>query len=109
MERRRHSRVPAQLKSLLRANSHEVEGRTIDLSLGGARLESPLAVRPGKQIAVKLILPGVEEPIYIEQAEVQWIHDRMFGVRFLEIRQQELDDLEQLIDECIALDEGGVA
>lgn len=66
-------------------------------------------MRPGKQIAVKLILPGVEEPIYIEEAEVQWIHDRMFGVRFLEIRQQELDDLEQLIDECIALDEGGVA
>jgi hypothetical protein len=33
----------------------------------------------------------------------------MFGVRFLEIRQQELDELEQLIDECIPLDEGGAA
>ena len=36
MERRRHRRVPAQVKSLLRANSHEAEGETVDLSLGGA-------------------------------------------------------------------------
>jgi len=91
----------------LRANSHEVEGETIDLSLGGAKFESLLAVQPGKQIVVKLIIPGVEEPIYIDQAQVQWIHDQTFGVKFLEVRQQELDELEQLIDECIALDEGG--
>jgi hypothetical protein len=38
---------------------------------------------------------------------VQWIHDQTFGVRFLEVRQQQLDELEQLIDECIALDERG--
>jgi hypothetical protein len=84
-----------------------VEGETIDLSLGGARLESRLVVQPGTQIVVKLVLPGVEEPIYIDQAQVQWIHDQTFGVKFLEIRQEELDELEQLIDECIALDEGG--
>jgi hypothetical protein len=106
MERRQHRRVPAQVKSLLRANSHEVEGETIDLSLGGAKIESHLIVYPGKQIAVKLVVPEVQEPIYIEQAQVQWIHDQTFGVRFLEVRQQELDELEQLIDECIALDEG---
>lgn len=109
MERRRHRRVSAQVRSLLRANSHEVEGETVDLSLGGARIESRLAVQPGKQIIVKLIIPGAADPIYIEQAQVQWIHDQTFGVRFLEIRQQELDELEQLIDECIASDEGGDA
>lgn len=107
MERRQHRRVPAQVKSLLRANSHEVEAETVDLSLGGAKMESRLAVQPGKQIVVKLIVPGLDEPIFIEQAQVQWIHDQTFGVRFLEIRQQQLDELEQLIDECIALDEGG--
>lgn len=107
MERRQHRRVQTQVKSLLRTNSHEVEGEAIDLSLGGARFESGLAVQPGSQIVVKLVLPGVEEPIYIDQAQVQWIHDQTFGVKFLEIRQEELDELEQLIDEYIALDEGG--
>ncbi len=106
MERRRHRRVPAQVKSLLRANSHEVEGEAIDLSLGGARIESSLIVQPGKQIAVKLIVPGDDTPILIEQARVQWSVDRTFGVRFIDLQPQELDELEQLIDECIALDEG---
>ena len=106
MERRRHRRVPAQVRSLLQANSHEVEGEALDLSLGGARIESSLIVQPGRQIAVKLIVPGDDIPIMIEQAQVQWAVDRTFGVRFVDVRQQELDDLEQLIDECIALDEG---
>lgn len=106
MERRRHRRVPAQLRSLLRANSHDVEGETVDLSIGGARVDSELVVQPGKLMAVTLIVPGLAEPIVIEQAQVQWIHDQTFGVKFLEIRQQQLDELEQIIDECIALDEG---
>ena len=107
MERRQYHRVPAQVKSLLRANSHEIEGETVDLSLGGAKIESSLVVQPGKQITVRLIIPGGEEPIYIDRAQVQWIHDRTFGLKFLEVRQQELDELEQLINECITLDEGG--
>lgn len=107
MERRRHRRVHTQLKSWLRANSHEVEGETIDLSIGGAKFESPLTVEPGAQVMVKLVIPGANTPIYIENAQVQWIQDRTFGVRFLEIRQQELDELEQLIDEFLATDEGG--
>lgn len=86
-------------------NSHEVEGETIDLSMGGAKFESPLAMKPGKQVTVKLIVPGAETPIYIEHAEIRWVRDRAFGVKFLEIRQQELDELEQLIDEYIATDE----
>lgn len=106
MERRQYRRVPAQVKSLIRANSHEVEGETRDLSLGGAQIESSVVVQPGRQIAVKLIMPGDDTPILIEQARVQWNVDRTFGVRFVDLQPQELDELEQLIDEYVELDEG---
>lgn len=106
MERRQHRRVPAHVKSWLRANSHDVQGEAIDLSLGGARIESSLEAQPGKLIAVKLIVPGDDTAILIEQARVQWSVDRTFGIRFLDVPQQELDELEQLIDECVELDEG---
>lgn len=106
MERRQHRRIPRKVKSLLRVNSHEVEGETVDLSLSGARIESSLPVQPGRSIVVKLLLPGDDVPIVIEQAQVQWSLDRTFGVRFLDVPQPELDELEQLIDESIALDEG---
>jgi c-di-GMP-binding flagellar brake protein YcgR len=105
MERRQHRRVPAHVKSLVRVNSHEVEGETRDLSLGGAQMESPRVVQPGRQIAVKLIVPGDDTPILIEQARVQWNVDRTFGVRFVDLQPQELDELEQLIDGYVALDE----
>ena len=105
MERRQYRRVAAHVKSLVRVNSHEVEGETRDLSLGGAQIESSLVVQPGRQIAVKLIVPGDDTPILIEQARVQWNVDRTFGVRFIDLQPQELDELEQLIDEYIALDE----
>lgn len=109
MERRRHPRIPAQLRSLLRANSHEIEGTTVDLSLGGAKFESDLAVQPGKQLIVKLIVPGVDEPVYIDRAQVQWIQDQTFGVEFLEVRQQQMDELEELIEEFLSFEEGGQA
>lgn len=63
----------------------------------------------GKQVTVRLFIPGTDIPIDMEQAQIQWIHDQTFDVRFLEIRQSELDELEQLIDEYIALNEGGQA
>ena len=98
MERRRHRRVPVHVKSLLQENSHEVEGEAVDLSLGGARIESALVVQPGRQIAVKLIVPGDDTSILIEHAQVQWAVDRTFGVRFVDLPEHELDELEQLID-----------
>lgn len=109
MERRRHRRVSKHVKSVLRANSHEVEGQTLDLSLSGARIASSLVVQPGRQLAVKLIIPGDDTPILIEQARVQWTVDRTFGVRFVDLQPRELDELEQLIDESLAIDEGSKA
>ena len=105
MERRQHRRVPAHVKSLVRVNSHEVEGETQNVSLSGAQIESSLVVQPEKHITVKLIVPKDDTPILIEQARVQWNVDRTFGVRFVDLQPQELDELEQLIDDYIALDE----
>ncbi len=99
MERRKYRRVPAQIKGLLRGNSHEVEGTTVDLSLGGAKIESDLNVHPGKVIVIRLMIPGVEEPVSIPEALVRWVEPNQFGVEFQQIDQKELDELEELLNE----------
>ena len=99
MERRQHRRVPAQLQGFLLGNSHETEAVTLDLSVGGARFDCDLEVYSGKVIRVRLVIPGVEESISIEEGRVQWVEGDTFGVSFQNVRPDELDELEQLIDE----------
>ncbi len=99
MERRKHRRVPAQVQGFLLGNSHEIEGVTLDLSVGGARFDCDLEVYPGKVIRVRLVIPGAEEPVSIDDARVQWVGEDTFGVSFQNVRPAELDELEQLLDE----------
>jgi PilZ domain len=99
MERRKHRRVPAQVQGFLSGNSHEIEAVTLDLSVGGARFECDLEVYPGKIIRVRLIIPGAEELVSIEDARVQWVGGDTFGVAFQNVQSAEVDELEQLIDE----------
>ena len=99
MDRRKYRRVPAQVPGFLLGNSHEIEAITLDLSVGGARFDCDLKVYPGKVIRVRLVIPGAEDPVSIEDARVQWIGEDSFGVAFQNVRPAELDEIEQLIDE----------
>jgi hypothetical protein len=109
MDRRAHRRVPAQLQGFLLGNSHEIEAVTLDLSIGGARFDCDLEVYPGKVIRVRLVIPGAEELVSIEDARVQWVGEDMFGVSFRNVRPAELDELEQLIDEYEETEDSGHA
>jgi hypothetical protein len=109
MERRQHRRVPAQLQGFLLGNSHEVEAVTLDLSVGGARFDCDIEVYPGKVIRVRLVIPGAEEPVSIEESRVQWVGEDTFGVSFQNVQQADLDELEQLINEFEEAEDGGHA
>jgi len=101
--------VSAQVQGFLLGNSHEVEGHTLDLSLGGAKFESELDVFPGKVIVVRLVVPGLETPLSIQEAKVQWVDERTFGVEFQKVQPHELDELEQLIDDYDDAEQSGHA
>ena len=99
MDRRKHRRVPAHIQGFLLGNSHEIEGHTLDVSLGGARFESDLDVFPEKTIMVRLVVPGAESAVSIPKAQVRWVDEQTFGVEFENVRPEELDELEELINE----------
>jgi hypothetical protein len=109
MERRQHRRVPAQLQGFLLGNSHEIEAVTLDLSVGGAKFDCDLEVYPGKIIRVRLVIPGAEEPVWIEDARVQWVGEDTFGVSFQKVRPTDLDELDQLVDEYEEAEGSGYA
>jgi PilZ domain len=109
MERRKHRRVPVQIQGFLVGNSHEIEGHTLDLSLGGAKFESDLEVFPGKTIMVRLVVPGAESAVSIPEAKVRWVVEQTFGVEFENVQPDDLDELEELINEFDEAEQGGHA
>jgi len=68
-----------------------------------------LEVFPGKVIVIRLVVPGLEAPLSIEEARVQWVDEQTFGVEFQKVHPDELDELEELIDEYDEAENSGHA
>jgi len=74
----------------------EGTGLILDLSRGGCRLESPFLFLPGLSLELRIYVPGLEWPLMIDGADVQWVSEQTAGLAFVRIReteQQRLDDV----------------
>ncbi len=74
----------------------EGTGLMLDLSRDGCRLESPLLILPGLSLELCIYVPGLEWPLMIDGADVQWVSEETAGLAFVRIReaeQQRLDDV----------------
>ena len=74
----------------------EGTGLMLDLSRGGCRLESPFLFLPGLSLELRIDVPGLEWPLIIDGADVQWVSEETAGLAFVRIReteQQRLDDV----------------
>lgn len=76
-------------------------GNLLDLSLGGCRIESPVAVVPGFSLELRIHVPNLEGRIMIQGASVQWVRGLMFGLAFFRLTEAERQRLEQVINGLI--------
>ena len=72
-------------------------GSILDLSAGGCRVESSVSLMPGVSVELRIFVPGLEWPLMIEVATVQWISGQTFGLAFFQIRESERQRLEQVL------------
>lgn len=80
----------------------EGTGLLLDLSAGGCRLESPLAMEPGVALELRIYVPNLEWPLMIDEARVQWVSGQIVGLAFFRIRQTEQQRLDQVITDLEA-------
>ena len=80
----------------------EGTGLLLDLSSGGCRMESPLAMEPGVALEVRIYVPDLEWPLMIDGANVQWVSGQIVGLAFFRIRQTEQQRLDQVITDLEA-------
>src|SRR6185436_2622935 len=60
-------------------------GTMLDLSTGGCRLKIPFVIAPGLSLELRIHVPGLEWPLMIDGAHVQWVSGQIVGLAFFQI------------------------
>jgi hypothetical protein len=101
-DRRIQPRFTAQFRSTFSGHRLEGQGRTLDVSAGGCKIESDVKVEQGAKVECRLHIPGLDWPLRIDEATVRWVDGNSFGIAFSRITPEEcaklkavLADLEQ--------------
>ncbi len=97
MEKRAQPRFTAQFRSTFSGGQREGQGRTLDLSAGGCRIETDMPVVIGAAFECRIFAPGLDWPIRIDEARVRWVRGNTFGVEFAKLRKEERAKLNQLV------------
>ncbi len=96
-ERRTQPRFNTQFRSTFSGRKQEGQGRTLDLSAGGCKVESEMDVAVGDQFECRLHIPGLDWPLRIDEATVRWVEGQIFGIGFTRIPKEELAKLNSVL------------
>jgi hypothetical protein len=96
-ERRIQPRFTTQFRSTFSGGQSEGYGRTLDLSIGGCKIESETVVDQGGKFECRLHIPDLDWPIMIDEATIRWVEEKTFGLAFTRIRSGEKDKITALI------------
>lgn len=96
-EKRLHPRFTAQFRSTFSGGQREGQGKTLDLSDGGCRIEADCPVVPNTAFECRIYAPGLSWPLRIDEAQVRWVKGNTFGLEFKTMHPDERVKLKQLI------------
>jgi len=97
-DRRVQPRFTTQFRSTFSKDQHEGQGRTLDLSIGGCKIESESVAIQGAQFECRLHIPDLDWPLRIDEATVRWVDGHTFGLSFTRVRPEEHAKLKQLLE-----------
>ena len=73
------------------------EGRLENISLGGAAIQSELAIARGEYLGLKITFPTQAGAIDIDLAPVRWVKPGSFGVEFIRMSPSSQQHLKQYL------------
>lgn len=97
MDLRKYPRFRVQFRSKFSGNQIDGEGKAIDLSKGGCRIESDLSIPASTTLELRLYVPGLDWPMRVEQAAVKWARGREFGLEFVRMLPKEEETLHRVV------------
>lgn len=96
-DRRVQPRFTAQFRSTFSGQKQEGQGRTLDISVGGCKVESEMKVAQGGKFECRLHIPGLDWPLRIDEITVRWVDGNSFGVEFSRIDPAEFAKLKMVL------------
>ncbi len=96
-ERRVQPRFTTQFRSTFSGQRQEGQGRTLDISAGGCKIESDMKVELGRKFECRLHVPGLDWPLRIDEATIRWVEGNTFGIGFTRIASAEFDKLQTVL------------
>ena len=99
MEKRQQPRFTSQFRSTFSGGQREGQGRTMDLSTGGCKIETNLPVVVGASLECRIYIPELDWPLRIDEAQVRWVKakTKTVGIQFAKIRFDEKAKLKSVI------------
>jgi hypothetical protein len=95
--KRRSQRVPIDLPVVIERAGAQFDGRTLNLGLGGAFIQTAEKLAYGEQVELWLALPEVALLCPLRSV-VRWTSNFGFGVQFLEVGAREVFALNELMN-----------
>jgi hypothetical protein len=98
MEKRKNLRFPVKFRSSFSSvGMVGGEGRVVDLSTRGCRIESSIDVQPGASLEVQIKTIEDNPPIQIQAGVVRWCREQQFGLEFEVIAPTEWAHLQAIV------------
>ena len=91
-----HQKVHYQV-SLSTTSSAAGEGKLVDLSVDGCRMEGVLHLSVNTYLSLRLLIAREEPPILVDLAAIRWVRDQECGIQFLSIQQPQLNRLQEFL------------
>ena len=104
MNRRKYPRFQVELRCVFVSDQYTGEGTVLDLAMQGCCMHSDTPVPQGMYVRVVITLLGQRAPLPVELAVIRWSRERVFGVEFIRIADEQqarlrhyVQDLEQAL------------
>jgi len=104
VEKRKHKRVEKHYDVTYKLmpkdmqTSHKTQkGRTVDLSMGGARIEGEVIGSKNDMIRIELAVEKGKNPVTV-LAEIKWIKKDSFGLSFVALKEDEAMTISEILD-----------
>ena len=96
-EARLSERLALQCSIIVANGVQTGEGRVLNLSKHGCLVESPLHVKAGDHLQLRLFLPDSDQSVCASLAVIRWVQATLFGVEFLTLDEKYRSRLNQFI------------